>query len=52
MQAGETLIGSSDDADVQLGGALVEPQHAVISVTETSVIFSVTGESIAFVNGS
>ena len=51
-QAGPTLVGRSESADVQLGGALVQEEHAVIDCTEAGIIFRTIGDSIAFVNGS
>ena len=45
-------MGRSETADVQLGGALVQEEHAVINYTEAGIAFRTIGDSIAFINGA
>ena len=48
---GNTLVGHGEDADVQLGGALVLAQHATITCDEGGIIMHPFAEAIAYVNG-
>ena len=48
---GNTLVGHGDDADVQLGGALVLAQHATITCDDGGIIMHPFAEAIAYVNG-
>jgi kinesin family protein 14 len=49
--AGETVVGCTSSADVQLGGALIQDQHAVITCSHDAITIVTIGEATAFVNG-
>ena len=49
---GETRIGRRDGSDVQLGGALVQEEHAIIHVSGNAITMRVMEDAITFVNGT
>eukprot|EP00055_Hartaetosiga_balthica_P004371 m.11337 g.11337 ORF g.11337 m.11337 type:complete len:1428 (+) comp3821_c0_seq1:81-4364(+) len=59
LNEGDVIVGNNDDADVQLGGALVLPKHCTLHCDENtnkaeethSVFITVEPEALVFVNG-